>query len=179
MCCVARVTVDYATVRLSHYIILRNSRARTWIADRSVHLSVRCTCSVALLPALARRSEMKEAELEAQRTLRLRDERIKAYSTLARLTKAIWLDAPGDLLPIVYEALSEVEILADDPKLKETAEKLVDTWATAWESASEARLGGAGQLSSPFDAPGYRNVEYLLRNLRNAFTPSSPRTRSG
>jgi hypothetical protein len=52
---------------------------------------------------------------------------------------------------------------------KETAEKLVDTWIRAWESASEARLGGAGQLGSPFDAPGYKNVEDLLRNLRNAF----------
>ena len=108
---------------------------------------------------------MQRLDLEERSLSTLRNERIKAYSTLARLTKAIWLEVPGDPLPVVYEALSQVEILSDDPKIKEVAEELVDTWASAWEAANAARLRGA----SPFDAPGLRNAEDQLVPLRNAF----------
>jgi hypothetical protein len=107
--------------------------------------------------------------LEERSLSTLRDERIEAYSTLARLTKTMALEAPEDPLPAVYEALSQVEILTQDPKLREIGEELVDTWAGAWRSAHGAHLEGASPLESPFDAPGYRNREGLLRGLRNAF----------
>jgi hypothetical protein len=44
-------------------------------------------------------------------------------------------------LPAVVEAHSEVELLAENPKLREVAEDLVRTWEGAWQgvrhSASE------------------------------------------
>ncbi len=113
--------------------------------------------------------KLKELELDATRESRFREERIKAYSTLARLTKTMSLEAPEDPLPAVYEALSQVEILAQDPKLREIGEELVDTWAGAWRSAHGAHLEGVGPLESPFDTPGYRNREGLISALRNAF----------
>ncbi len=113
----------------------------------------------------ANQREMQRLELEERRLSTLRNERIKAYSTLARLTKSIWFEAPEYPLPALYEALSQVEILAGDPELKAAAEGLVDKWASAWEAAYEARLKG----DSAFAAPGFEEAEAQLIPLRNTF----------
>jgi hypothetical protein len=79
--------------------------------------------------------KLQRAELEAQRLSRLREDRLQAYSTMARVTKVI-RPAPPEKIADLVEILSEIELLTDDPQLFETAGKLValagDTRMTAW-----------------------------------------------
>jgi hypothetical protein len=68
--------------------------------------------------------KMQRVELEAQRLSKLRDDRLQAYSTLSRLTKVI-RPTPPEKVTDVVEILSEIELLADDPQLLDSASKLV------------------------------------------------------
>ena len=53
--------------------------------------------------------EMQLGEIEEQRWSSLRDERIRAYSALTRLTKRMDVDTRNPTLPAVAEAHSEVD----------------------------------------------------------------------
>lgn len=66
---------------------------------------------------------MQLGEFEAQRLSKLREDRLQAYSTLARLTKVIQ-PAQTEKVTDLVEILSEIELLADDPQLFKTAGKV-------------------------------------------------------
>jgi hypothetical protein len=59
-----------------------------------------------------------------ERAMRVREERMQAYSTMTRLTKVIE-PTPARTVPELVEALAEIELLTDDPQLFDTAGKLV------------------------------------------------------
>jgi hypothetical protein len=61
--------------------------------------------------------EMQQLKIEERRWSTLRDERIRAYATLARLTKRVDESVENPELPAVVEAHSEVGLLAENPKL--------------------------------------------------------------
>jgi hypothetical protein len=107
--------------------------------------------------------ETQQREHEERFRSRLREERIRAYATLARLTKRVDVSVEEPELPAVAEAHSEVELLAENPKLREVSDELFQTWESAWRSVRNA---GA---PDPYDVPGFKNVRGLLDGLREAF----------
>jgi hypothetical protein len=104
--------------------------------------------------------EMQQLKIEERRWSTLRDERIRAYATLARLTKRVDESVENPELPAVVEAHSAVGLLAENPKLREVAEDLVRTWEGAWMSVRDAIDAGNPDL---YDAPGYKNARDRLR----------------
>ena len=63
--------------------------------------------------------------------MKLRDDRQKAYATMARITKNMEVSEPYEIGDIV-DTHSEIEILTEDPRVSEAAEQLL-------HAASEAR----------------------------------------
>jgi hypothetical protein len=108
---------------------------------------------------------MKAVELEGQRMSKLREERLKAYSTFARLTKSVDAANPSPAPPLV-EAHSEIEMLAENPELRKAADGLLQTWVSAWQSARNALNAGA---ENPYNAPGFKNHRKSLDAQRSAF----------
>jgi hypothetical protein len=96
--------------------------------------------------------------------MQLNEARREAYANLSKLTKGMNIENT-EAVPEVREAHAQVEILGGNPKLLDAAGTLVRAWTGAWESARNAYEEGA----SPWDAPGYKNVEPLLVGLRAAF----------
>lgn len=109
--------------------------------------------------------KLQRTELEGQRIAKLREERLKAYSSFARLTKTVDYKNESPAAPLV-EAHSEIEILADNPELRKAADSLLETWVSAWESASSAHKAGS---PNPFQTPGFKNRKGLLHAHREAF----------
>jgi hypothetical protein len=66
-----------------------------------------------------------------ERKMKLRDDRQKAYATMARITKNMEVSEPYEIGDIV-DTYSEIEILTEDPRVSEAAEHLL-------HAASEAR----------------------------------------
>jgi hypothetical protein len=84
--------------------------------------------------------KMQLVELEAQRLSKLREDRLQAYSTMARRTKVIEPTRPPKVADLV-ETLSEIELLTDDPQLLETAGKLVPLAERTRAAAQEHQEG--------------------------------------
>ncbi len=62
--------------------------------------------------------------MEDRRLTKLREDRLRAYSELARVTKVLRPTAHGEAGDLV-EVLSEIELLTDDPQLLKIAAELV------------------------------------------------------
>jgi len=75
---------------------------------------------------------LQRAELEDRRLSRLREDRLKAYSTLARLTKVVEAEEEYPHKAIA-EAHSEIELLTDNRPLQEAAWKVFQASADAWQ----------------------------------------------
>ena len=68
--------------------------------------------------------ESQRLEMEERRLATLREDRMRAYSELARKTKAL-RPTPHEEAGDLVEILSEIELLTDDPRLLEVAGELV------------------------------------------------------
>ncbi len=108
---------------------------------------------------------LKEAELEEGRMTTLRAERLRAYSTLARLTKSAKVE-DEDPVPALAEAHSEIEMLTDDPKLKTSSDVLLQTWIDVWQTTRRASDRGA---HDPFAEPDFKIKWDLMDAHRNNF----------
>lgn len=76
--------------------------------------------------------------MRQEQRVQLRDERLKAYSHLARVTNSVNAeDDPKQRLVDVSEAMSEVELLADDEELVRRARNLADAWTSALDEAQK------------------------------------------
>lgn len=91
---------------------------------------------------------LKEAEIEEGRMTRQREDRLRAYSTLARLTNQVNAEEQAPVIE-VSGALSEIEILTDNPELKRASDALVGAWEAAWQSAFDAFHAGAKDPHDP------------------------------
>jgi hypothetical protein len=120
--------------------------------------------SVVAVVALVAAELRDRRRLAHEREMQLNNERRQAYATLARLTRGVDFHKLESVRE-VQEAYAMVELLGEDPKLLKIADDLVRTWSGAWRSARDAHEEGA----NPWDAPGYRNVANLVRDLRRAF----------
>jgi hypothetical protein len=114
---------------------------------------------------LKHEQEMQQLEIEEQRWSTLREERLRAYSTMARLTKAVEAENP-DPAPALAEAHSEIEMLADNPELTKVAAVLLQTWGTAWEHARGALDRG---VEDPYGTTEFKALRDLLDGHRTTF----------
>jgi hypothetical protein len=149
-----------------------NSNVPLWvtvvlsIAPSVVAVAAIVTAELSNRRSLTAAREAQDRELEERRWATLRDERIRAYAALARLTKQVNVSASQPELPAVAEAHSEVELLADNPNLRQVADDLFFTWEGAWRSVRRAIDAGE---PDPYNMSGYKNVRELLRGLWAAF----------
>ena len=74
----------------------------------------------------------QEMEIEERRWATLREERLRAYSTFARLTKMVDAKNPSPEKELA-EAHSEIEMLTDNAELILAATILLRDWGEAWE----------------------------------------------
>jgi hypothetical protein len=82
--------------------------------------------------------KMQRGELEDRRLSRLREDRLRSYSTLARLSKVIEPTPAERSASDLAEVLADIELLTDDPRLLKTAGELVAATAltrmAAWRN---------------------------------------------
>jgi hypothetical protein len=142
------------------------------------------TPAVAAVAILAER-DRQEREIEERRWATLREERIRAYATMARLTKTMNPEAEEDPVPALAEAHSEIEMLTDDHQLKVYADALLGDWKALWKFVQEAREQG---VENPTGMSGFKVKWDLIDYNRDAFIkrakaetkpPSRPRQRPG
>ncbi len=123
---------------------------------------------VGLLRELSRQEherKLKHAELEEQRITKLREERLKAYATFARLTKIVDARDPSPG-PALAEAHSEIEMLSDNPELPTAAAVLMSTWGAAWEYTREELERG---VMDPYGTAEFKTLRDRLDGLRTTF----------
>jgi hypothetical protein len=109
--------------------------------------------------------EMQQLELEERRLSTLREERLRAYSTMARLTKIVDAENP-DPAPDLAEAHSEIEMLTDNPELTTAAAVLMQAWGDAWDRARAALEAGA---ENPYGSSEFKTLKELLDRHRTTF----------
>jgi hypothetical protein len=109
--------------------------------------------------------EREMQELEEHRMTRLREERLRAYSTFARLTKTVEAENPTPG-PALAEAHSEIEMLTDNPELRTAAAVLLQAWGEAWNIARAELERGA---DNPYGAPDFMMYRDLLDGHRTTF----------
>jgi hypothetical protein len=98
--------------------------------------------------------EREMQELEEHRMTRLREERLRAYSTFARLTKTVEAENPTPG-PALAEAHSEIEMLTDNPELRTAAAVLLQAWGEAWNIArAELERGADNRCAGLHDVQG-------------------------
>jgi hypothetical protein len=85
---------------------------------------------------------LKDAELEAARVARLRDERIAAYRTLLTALTTAHVEREG--VQALYEAYEEITLLAGSPELERAAARV---WTAYGQTQKEA--GKASEAFSP------------------------------
>jgi hypothetical protein len=120
--------------------------------------------SVVAVVAIVAAEFRDRRRLKHEREMQLNEARREAYANLSKLTKGMNIENT-EAVPEVREAHAQVEILGGNPELLDVADTLVRMWTGAWQSARRAHEEGA----SPWDAPGYKNLENLLPGLRAAF----------
>jgi flagellar biosynthesis/type III secretory pathway M-ring protein FliF/YscJ len=76
--------------------------------------------------------ERQEREIEERRWATLWEERLRAYSTFARLTKIVDPKNPSPQAAL-GDARSEIEMLADNSELLQAAAMVLRDWGHAWE----------------------------------------------
>jgi hypothetical protein len=111
--------------------------------------------------------ETQQREHEERLMSKLREERLRAYATFARLTKTVE-DERGDPSPMLAraEAHSEIEMLTDNPKLKTVADAILQLWIEVWQLVKGAREDG---VADPYAEPGIREKWAHLDSDRNTF----------
>jgi hypothetical protein len=102
--------------------------------------------------------------LEDRRLSKLREDRLKAYATLARVTKMV--EAPDPLqVRDLAEAHSEIELLTDEQPLRDAADRLVQASGQARQKAGQARKVGR----NPYQTPEVKHAKETLDNCRSEF----------
>ncbi len=114
---------------------------------------------------LEHEQEMQRLELEERRWTTLREDRIRAYSALARLTGTVAAGGPHPVREL-SEAHSEIELLTDDARVREAADMLVQAAGHAWQTARNAHDAGA---DNPYGTPQFEITRKLLDARRRAF----------
>jgi len=109
--------------------------------------------------------ERQEREIEERRWATLRDERLRAYSTFARLTKMVDAKNPSPETAL-GEAHSEIEMLTDNAELILAATILLQEWGEAWESAQRVIEEGE---ESPYSTAEFINFRNRLDSRRTVF----------
>jgi len=98
---------------------------------------------VVAVVAIRAERDRQEREIEERRWATLREERIRAYATMARLTKTMNPEAEEDPVPALAEAHSEIGMLAGDRQLKAYADALLGDWIPLWEVVQREGRRGA------------------------------------
>lgn len=108
---------------------------------------------------------MQRLEIEERRWSTLRDERTRAYSTLARLMATA---AAGEPEPVreLSDAHSEIELLTDDDRVGEAAGELVQVVRQAWLTARNSHDSG---VENPYATPQFETTRKLEDAHRRAF----------
>jgi hypothetical protein len=120
--------------------------------------------AVAVVAIRAER-DRQEREIEERRWATLREERIRAYATMARLTKTVEPEVE-DPVPALAEAHSEIEMLTDDPQLRTRADVLLQLWIDVWQSVKKARNEG---VENPYDVQEIKIKWNLMDGHRTTF----------
>jgi hypothetical protein len=100
-----------------------------------------------------------------EREMRLRDERLRAYLTLARTTRGVDPTQPYDMADVA-EALSEVELLTESPEVLEAATTLHGATALARRVVRKRYTAGDPR---PERTDFVRNFIRRAAAARNAF----------
>ncbi len=112
---------------------------------------------------LTNRREAKR--LEHERQMKIREERLRAYATLARLTKSVEATEPYQSKDVA-EAHSEIEMLTDNSKLKVAADRLLGD-ALRWrKKARDWYIEGA---ENPYSHPEVVHARETTDRARNEF----------
>jgi len=114
---------------------------------------------------LEHEQEIQRLEIEERRWSTLREERLRAYSTFARLTKTVDAENPSPA-PALAEAHSEIEMLTDNPELTTAAAVLLQRWGVAWERSRKALEAGA---ENPYGMPEFQTLRDELDSRRTIF----------
>ena len=111
---------------------------------------------------------MQRLEIEERRWSTLRDERTRAYSTLARLMATAAAGAPEPVREL-SDAHSEIELLTDDDRVGEAAGELVQVVRQAWLTARNSHDSG---VENPYATPQFETT----RNPTARLSSVVPRT---
>jgi hypothetical protein len=109
--------------------------------------------------------ERQEREIEERRWATLRDERLRAYSTFARLTKMVDAKNPSPETAL-GEAHSEIEMLTANPELILAATILLQEWGEAWEYVQRVIEEGE---ENPYSTAEFINFRNRLDGRRTVF----------
>ena len=107
----------------------------------------------------------QEREIEERRWATLREERLRAYLTFARLTKMVDAKNPSPETAL-GEAHSEIEMLTDNADLILAATMLLRDWGEAWEYGRRVIEEGG---ENPYSTAEFINVRNRLDGRRTAF----------
>ncbi len=107
----------------------------------------------------------QEREIEERRWATLREERLRAYSTFARLTKRVDARNPSPEKELA-EAHSEIEMLTDNAELILAATILLRDWGEAWEHGRRAIEEGGEE---PYSTAEFINMRDRLDGRRTVF----------
>jgi hypothetical protein len=119
---------------------------------------------VAVVAIIAQVS-LERSRQRHERALRLRDDRLRAYAALARLTNSVAAHEPLKTREF-SEAYSEIEMLTDSAQLKEAANRLLEATVEAWHTARNTVEQGGGD---PYGTPQYNVVRNRLEECRRDF----------
>lgn len=109
-------------------------------------------------------NDQREARrLDHERKMKLRDDRQKAYATMARITKHMEVPEPYEIGDLA-DTHSEIEILTEDPRVLEAAEQLL-------HAASEARQARAhrNERENVLTKRWFEEAKEKLDQRRNEF----------
>jgi hypothetical protein len=123
------------------------------------------TALVVLIATLRFNYVSNAQRLEHERTLKLREDRLKAYATMARVTKAIVASPPNEDTDL-GEAHAEIELVTDDQELVNIGSELVKASASARQVLWELEKLNT---QDPWQEPKMRVAKQRLEKERAQF----------